>query len=91
MTRALVAHFDALFIGGSTEFKLSEFAATLAQMAKRRRKWVHMGRVNTRRRVRYAASIGCDSIDGTNFSMYRRTNLPWALEMAAQPQERMVA
>lgn len=83
--------FDALFVGGSTEFKLSREVADLVAEAKRRGKHVHMGRVNTRRRVRYAASIGCDSVDGTNFSMYRRTNLPWALEIAASEQMRMVA
>lgn len=84
--------FDALFIGGSTEFKLSSQVALLVAQAKQRGKWVHMGRVNTRRRVRYAQSIGCDSIDGTNFSMYRRTNLPWALEMCAGGRQgRLVA
>ncbi len=43
--------FDCLFLGGDT--------------AKRRGKWVHMGRVNSHRRLRYAATIGCDSADGT--------------------------
>jgi hypothetical protein len=27
-----------------------------------------MGRVNTRRRLRYAESIGVDSVDGTNWA-----------------------
>lgn len=85
-------YFDALFIGGSTEFKLSARVAELVREAKWRGKWVHMGRVNTRRRIRYAQSIGCDSIDGTNFSMFRRTNLPWALQICAGGQQlRLVA
>lgn len=57
--------FDALFIGGTTEWKLSEAAASLVREAKRRGKWVHMGRVNSLRRLRFAQSIGCDSADGT--------------------------
>jgi len=56
---------DALFIGGTTAWKLSTAAAEIAQEAKRRGKWVHMGRVNSLKRYRYAESIGCDSADGT--------------------------
>ncbi len=57
--------FDAFFIGGSTEWKLGPQAAALVEEAKRRGKWVHMGRVNSLRRMQYAESIGCDSADGT--------------------------
>lgn len=57
--------FDALFIGGSTEFKLSEEARLLVAEAKRRGKWVHMGRVNSFKRLNMADSWGCDSADGT--------------------------
>lgn len=57
--------FDALFIGGSTAWKLSEAAHELAAEAKRRGKWLHMGRVNSLRRVRIAQAMGCDSVDGT--------------------------
>lgn len=56
---------DAIFIGGSTEWKLSQAAADLVAEAKRRDKWVHMGRVNSYQRMRLAAVIGCDSVDGT--------------------------
>lgn len=57
--------FDALFIGGTTEWKLGEGARQLGAEAKRRGKWLHMGRVNSLRRMKYAESIGCDSADGT--------------------------
>jgi hypothetical protein len=57
--------FDVLFIGGSTEFKLSLAAYNAIQEAKQRRKWVHMGRVNSFKRLRYAARIGCHCADGT--------------------------
>lgn len=57
--------FDALFIGGSTAFKLSAEAQALIHAARTHGKWVHMGRVNTLRRLRYAYYEGCHSVDGT--------------------------
>ena len=57
--------FDALFIGGSTEWKLGKHARNLVTEAKCRGKHVHMGRVNSDKRVQYAQAIGCDSVDGT--------------------------
>lgn len=57
--------FDALFIGGDTTWKLGPAARALVGEAKARRKHVHMGRVNSLRRLRYAAAIACDSADGT--------------------------
>lgn len=71
--------FDALFIGGSTEWKLGEFAAALVQEAKRRGKWTHMGRVNSNRRIHYATAIGCDSIDGTGYAKFSKQRIPKAL------------
>jgi hypothetical protein len=68
--------FDALFIGGSTEWKLGPAAARLVAQARRRGKWVHMGRVNSRRRWSYAEHIGCDSVDGTFLAFGPDTNLP---------------
>ena len=56
---------DAIFVGGSTEWKLSQAAADIVAQAKRKGKWVHMGRVNSYKRMRLAAAIGCDSVDGT--------------------------
>jgi hypothetical protein len=57
--------FDAFFIGGSTEWKLGPIARAYAFEAKARGKWLHMGRVNSLKRWRYAQSLGCDSVDGT--------------------------
>jgi hypothetical protein len=56
---------DCLFIGGTTAWKLGEEAAALVREANERGKWTHMGRVNSEKRVMYAKSIGCDSVDGT--------------------------
>lgn len=81
---------QAVFVGGSTEWKLSPQCAGLVEEAKQRGKWCHMGRVNSRRRVRYAVDIGIDSIDGTMFSKwpdiafsrYQR----WDQNLRAQPR-----
>jgi hypothetical protein len=55
--------FDVLFIGGTTQWKLT--TEGLVQEAKRFGKWVHMGRVNSEKRYRWARLAGCDSADGT--------------------------
>lgn len=68
--------FDVLFIGGTTDWKLGPHAQTLVVQAKRLGKHVHMGRVNSEKRFRYAAAIGCDSVDGTYLTRGPRTNLP---------------
>jgi hypothetical protein len=73
-----------LFVGGTTEWKLGERAASLIREAKDRGKWVHMGRVNSYQRTRYARWLGCDSIDGTQFSWFRDTKLPPALNALRQ-------
>lgn len=68
--------FDCLFIGGTTEWKLGPVARDLVTEAKRRGKWVHMGRVNSERRYEYARAIGCDSADGTYLTFGPDANLP---------------
>jgi hypothetical protein len=61
---------DCLFIGGTTRWKLSNAAADLAAEAKRRGKLVHMGRVNSRRRMAVAHDLGADTIDGSSASRF---------------------
>ncbi len=63
-------YFSCLFLGGSTAWKESNAAADLAREAKARGKLVHMGRVNSFRRLAYAQEIGCDSVDGSSMSMF---------------------
>jgi hypothetical protein len=60
--------FNVLFLGGSTGWKLSRAAADLAGEAKRRGLHVHMGRVNTLRRMTYARRLGCGSVDGSGMT-----------------------
>lgn len=77
----------ALFIGGSTEFKLGPIARELVAQAHARGKWVHMGRVNTARRIAYAREIGCDSIDGTKWVRWRDTYLQDGIARVAAPPQ----
>ena len=79
--------YDALFIGGTTEWKLSPEALALVETVKRDGVWVHMGRVNTRRRFKVAKAWGCDSVDGTSVSRFTDTHLPWQLEVASGPTQ----
>ncbi len=68
--------FQALFVGGSTAWKLGPHATALVREAKRRGKWVHMGRVNSLRRIQWCKALGVDSVDGTGFARYTRARLP---------------
>lgn len=76
---------DALFIGGGTEYKLSAEAEQLGREAKRRGLWLHMGRVNSRKRFDYARATGCNSVDGTSYSRWRTRWLPNALTWHQEP------
>ena len=85
---------DAIFIGGSTEWKLGPIAADIASEAKKRGKWVHMGRVNSFKRMRLAAAIGCDSVDGTYLAFEpdnRKGKIEeWLQKLKQQPLLEMV-
>jgi hypothetical protein len=80
---------DALFIGGTTDWKLGPHARRLAAEAKARGKWVHCGRVNSKRRFDYCATpvalggMGCDSADGTFLTYGPDKNLPQLLHWIA--------
>lgn len=83
---------DALFIGGSTEWKESSAAAMLARQAKAHGKWVHWGRVNTRRRYDLIVESGAaDSFDGSKWARFRKTyldqGLSWTLEVDQREEQ----
>lgn len=66
----------AVFVGGSTAFKVGPEARAFIAEAQRLGKWVHMGRVNTVRRMMYAQQIGVDSVDGSGFARFPDAMLP---------------
>jgi hypothetical protein len=79
-----------LFIGGSTEWKLSPDARALITEGVRRGMPVHMGRVNSFSRLKYADSLGCATADGTYLGFGPDTNLPkllrWLDRNQANPE-----
>lgn len=87
---------DALFVGGAPnrsprytrpgpgsgpEWKLSVAAEGLAREARARGKHSHLGRVNSMRRLIYAASNGYDSVDGSRWARFRDHWLPLGLDV----------
>lgn len=75
------ADADWLFIGGSTDYKLSE---TVARIVAGTDLPVHMGRVNSVRRMRTAATFGCASADGTLLAYGAESNIGVLERMVAQ-------
>lgn len=68
--------YDALFIGGSTEWKMSTAADECILRAKAQGKWVHVGRVNSQKRIRHFQLMGVDSVDGTTVCFAPDKNYP---------------
>lgn len=60
----------AVFIGGSTRFKLSQSAVDIIRTAQAMGKWVHVGRVNNPERWMHFERLGVDSVDGTGIARY---------------------
>jgi hypothetical protein len=60
----------AIFIGGSTEWKMSIHVRHIVKAAIAMGKWVHIGRVNTADRFQYFKKMGADSVDGSGISQY---------------------
>lgn len=79
---------DCLFIGGSTEWKLGPAARDLAYLAGSLGKWVHVGRVNSHKRLDYA-SMFAHSVDGTHITFGPDLNLPkvlaWTDRITTEP------
>ena len=68
--------FDVLFIGGTTEWKISRGSLALAARAQALGKWVHVGRVNSAKRYINAALLGANSADGNFLRFGPDVNLP---------------
>ena len=70
-------HIDqrvGVFIGGSTEWKLDTMCRWGA-LTKEKNAYLHVGRVNTVRRIRRCQQAGADSFDGTSLTRFI-CNLP---------------
>ena len=82
---------NAVFVGGDDYFKLRRHVILpLLQVAKQKKKHIHVGRVNSIRRISYCRGIGADSIDGTSCSRFPNTYIPVFLkhiENSVNPQQ----
>lgn len=70
----------AVFVGGTTEWKLGPHARDLVGYAKARGLWVHVGRVNSEIRVHAIHEMGADSFDGGGFSLAPKINIPKGIQ-----------
>ena len=61
---------SAIFVGGSTNWKIGLHATACIQAAKALGKWVHVGRVNDPARFAHFLNLGVDSIDGSGIARY---------------------
>jgi hypothetical protein len=66
---------SALFIGGTTEWKLGPQARDLMAYAQTRGLWVHVGRVNSRSRIWHFGRLA-NSWDGGQYSMFPDRRIP---------------
>ncbi len=68
--RPYLGHDVGIFVGGSTAWKLATMAAW-ADLARERRAWCHVARVNSALRIRKVALAGATSFDGSSASRYQ--------------------
>lgn len=61
---------EAVFIGGSTNWKCSHHVVQIIKTAKILGKWVHAGRVNDPQRWKHFEDLGVDSADGSGLARY---------------------
>jgi hypothetical protein len=61
---------NAVFIGGSTDWKMSHHVRAIVTTAKAMGKWTHVGRVNTPERFLHFEAMGVDSCDGSGIARY---------------------
>lgn len=82
----------ALFVGGSDAWRYGPECAALIGQARNRGLHVHFGRISSKKRIRYAASVGATSFDSSRYSRWRDLLLDDGLHMAAAGQQmRLVA
>lgn len=67
--RAYLNPSVGIFIGGSTEWKVAT-AGQWGTLSRRRNCYLHVGRVNSARRISICAAAGANSFDGSSVSRY---------------------
>ena len=70
----LLGPYVGLFVGGSTDWKLRTMSAW-GLLSRARGCWLHIGRVNSERRIALCALAGAHSFDGTSATKFS-VNIP---------------
>lgn len=63
-------NIQAVFIGGSTQWKLSNHAIACIKAAQALNKWVHVGRINTPGRFEFFQNLNINSFDGSGLARF---------------------
>lgn len=87
--RPLIGPRVGLFIGGSTGWKEATMS-TWAALARERNAYIHVGRVNTQRRIALCVAAGVDSFDGTSATIYAHNAQPLAEATASIVEQQRV-
>jgi hypothetical protein len=69
----LIGERVGIFVGGSTDWKLSTLEQW-CELAKTKRAWCHVGRVNSPLRIRKCQRAGATSFDGSNASRFSKNH-----------------
>lgn len=81
------SRIGCLFIGGTSEWKYSDEVHRLAAECRRRKVWLHFGRVNSIQRAKHVAALGGNSFDGSGFSKFTNQYVPRMLDFLASPPQ----
>lgn len=76
---------DAVFIGGTTNWKCGPHVVNIIKVAQVLGKWTHVGRLNSPGRFEHFHKLGVDSADGTGLARYshmREAIAEWPLQEA---------
>jgi len=73
--RDLLSPAIGLFVGGDTQWKVST-CHMWGQLARRRNCYLHVGRVNSAKRIALCAAAGANSVDGTSATRFEKTLAP---------------
>lgn len=76
---------DAMFVGGTDKWKLSEPCNSLIAQAQSKGLHVHVGRINSIEATQICMELGVDSVDGSKYGKYTATWIPRYLDLLEQP------
>lgn len=82
--RPLLSEDVGIFVGGGDQWKEQSAVRLWGPLKRETGCYLHVGRVNTARRIRVCSEAGADSIDGSGVSRFS-CNIPKLTRVGAQP------